>query len=181
MPPPWAAVADPQPTGVAFTLVLLCHVACVVVGLGAVVVSFVQAGRLSSAGPGEVSQGLRTYYAPGPNWAGRVLVGVPVFGVALLAMSHGDYRLSQGWVLGGLGLWCVAIGVAEGVLWPAERALAARVAEAGGDHAGAPGPGAAFPGPGARPYRAGCAAVRRAAAVTAVVLVAASVLMVVRP
>ena len=61
--------------------------------------------------------------APGVNWAGRTVYGIPVFGFALLAMSQGAYALGQGWVLGGLALFAGVALLGEGVLWPAERRL----------------------------------------------------------
>ena len=63
------------------------------------------------------------YYRPGVNWVGRVLFLVPVLGVALVAMSGGQWGYSDGWVTIGLGVWVVVALVAEGVLWPAERRL----------------------------------------------------------
>ncbi len=151
------------PTGPAFDIVLLFHVTCVVIGLGAVVVSVVQAARVlglqrapSTARPAlagtlepEVPPGsprgaapvsppdasrlppaaaqspanLAGYYAPGTNWLARILYGVPVFGVLLVAMSRGAYDLSDAWIDIGIALWLVLITVGETVVWPAERRL----------------------------------------------------------
>ncbi len=161
---PVSAAATPVPSGPAFDLVLLAHVACAAVGLAAVVAAAVAAAALARVPPGTgPPPALHRYYRPGVNWPGRVLVGVPVFGVALLAMSHGAFGLGQGWVLAGLGLWLVATWVAEAVLWPAERRLQARVAAGG-----------AGPSPDGR-------AVVRAGVAVAAVLVLAGVLMVVQP
>ena len=178
----WAAATDPQPTGAAFDIVLLLHVLCVVVGGGTVVVSAVQAARLARVpSPNALTEGLRTYYTPGTNWVARVLFGVPVFGFVLLAMSHGDDRLAQGWVLGGLALWLVAAGVAESYLWPAERRLAEDLA----GWMAAPadgGPGAAALGSGAAlPWRDRCRPLFWAALGVIAALLVASGLMVTRP
>ena len=43
--------------------------------------------------------------APGSTGPGRAVYGIPVFGFALVAMSHGAYALGQAWVLGGLVLF----------------------------------------------------------------------------
>ena len=123
-----------RPTGAAFDVVLLLHVACVVVGTGSVVVGGLQARRLQRAGAGPVPADLRGYFAPGPNWAGRVLYGVPIFGFVLLGMSDGFFELADGWVLYGFVLWILAVAVAEGVLWPTERRIRTAVAAAGPDH-----------------------------------------------
>ena len=114
-----------QPSGAAFDIVLLLHIACVVVGLATTVTSAATAARVrrlvERSAP--LSDAMGRYFAPGVNWIGRVTYGIPVFGFALLAMSKGAYALRDGWVLGGLGLFVVLALVAEGFLWPSERRL----------------------------------------------------------
>ena len=79
-----------------------------------------------SCARGPESEAVRRYYRPGVNWAGRVLFLVPVFGVALIAMSHGDWSFSDGWIAIGLVLWAVAaVGGRAG-------AVAGRAAAPGG-------------------------------------------------
>jgi hypothetical protein len=108
------------PTGPAFTVVLVGHVAAVLVALVAAVAGAVSAARVLTA-KGELPPSVRSYFSPGVNWAGRALYLVPAFGAALLAMSGGDYRLGAAWVGWGIGLWAAATALAETVLWPAER------------------------------------------------------------
>jgi len=162
------ARAHHTPLGAGFDLLLLAHVTCVIVGLGAIVVSGIQALRLLSLPQGApVPPTLVRYFAPGANWVGRALYGVPVFGFALLAASGGAFGLGDEWVVLGLTLWAVAAGCAEGLLWPAERRIQATLA----------GPEAAAPaalGPPARTIAA-------LAALLVVVLIAATVLMVAQP
>ncbi len=114
-----------QPDGAAFDLVLLLHVACVVVGLTTTVTGAATASRvrrlIERTAP--LSEAMSRYFAPGVNWAGRVMYGIPLFGFALLAMSQGAYALREAWVLIGLGAFVLLVLVAEGVLWPAERRL----------------------------------------------------------
>jgi hypothetical protein len=114
-----------QPTGPAFDVVLLLHVACVVVGLATTITSAATAASLRKVlrHQSPFPDTLVRYFKSGPNWAGRTLYGIPVFGFALLAMSQGSYDLHQAWVTGGLGIFVVVVLVAEGVLWPAERRL----------------------------------------------------------
>ncbi len=81
---------------------------------------------LGRSGPETAS--VRRYYRPGVNWAGRVLVAVPVLGAALVAMSGGDWSFSDDWVVVGLVIWMVATVLAEAGLWPIERRLQAGVA-----------------------------------------------------
>jgi hypothetical protein len=114
-----------QPDGPAFDIVLILHVGCVVVGLVTLVTSRATAGRLgtllraSAAFPETVTR----YFRPGPNWVGRTIYGIPVFGFLLLALSHGAYSWREGWIMGGLAILVAVVLVAEGVLWPAERRL----------------------------------------------------------
>jgi len=180
----WAAgTGRHQPTGAGFDVVLLLHVVCAVVGLGTVVVSAVQAARLRSVGTGPVADGLRAYFAPGVNWAGRSLYGVPVFGFILLGMARDAYGLADGWVLWGLILWVAAIFVAEGVLWPAERRVQAALApdrpdltRAGGDAVAGAGAGGI-----AGKVATECRTIVWVATALAVTLVVAGVLMVAQP
>ena len=133
-----------QPSGPAFDVVLLLHVACVVVGIVTVATAAATArrlGRLARTGA-PLPEALRRYFRPGVNWAGRTIYGIPVFGFALVAMSQGAYALGDGWVLGGLALFAALALLAEGVLWPTERRLQLAVAAAGPPAAG-PGDGPA--------------------------------------
>ena len=118
-----------QPTGAAFDVVLLLHVACVVVGLATTAAAAATATRLRrllrTGAP--VPDALRRYFQPGVNWAGRAVYGIPVFGVALIAMSQGAYALGEGWIVAGVALFVAMAAVGEGVLWPAERRLQAAV------------------------------------------------------
>jgi Predicted integral membrane protein (DUF2269) len=111
----------------AYDIVLLAHVLSALVGLGAVAVAGGYALALRRSGAG--SEGVRRYYRPGVNWAGRVLFLVPVFGVTLVAMSQGDWSYSDTWIMIGLVLWVLIVLAAEMALWPEERQLQAAVAD----------------------------------------------------
>ncbi len=121
-----------QPGGAAFDVVLLLHVGCAVVGLVTTTTAAATATRLRRVlrSPAAVPEPLQRYFSPGFNWAGRFVYGIPVFGFALLAMSHGTYALGDGWVLAGLALFVGVAVLAEGVMWPAERRLQAALAAA---------------------------------------------------
>ena len=161
-----------QPDGPAFDVVLILHVGCVVVGLTTTVASALSAGRLRSllrtATP--LPDAVLRYFRPGVNWAGRTIYGIPIFGFALLALGHGAYALPDGWVMGGLAIFVGIVLLAEGVLWPAERRLQVSLVATsdGGTPADASVP---------RDARA----MERAAAVTLVLLVVGSALMVAQP
>jgi hypothetical protein len=160
--PPVNSTAGLAPSA-AYDLVLVAHVLAALVGLGAIVVSAGCALALSRSGPD--SESLRRYYRPGVNWAGRVLFLVPVFGVALIAMSHGEWSYSDLWVGLGLVVWAAVAVVAELVLWPAEQRLQAAVTQ----------PSVATD------LRPACRRLAAVAAVLAVALVAAAVVMVAKP
>ncbi len=115
-----------QPSGATFDLVLLAHVACVVVALATVSASTATAVRLRRrfGTGGALPEPIVRYFKPGVNWAGRFLYGIPVFGVALLAMSHGAYSFKDAWVMSGLAIFIIVALLAEGLLWPAERRVA---------------------------------------------------------
>jgi hypothetical protein len=118
-----------QPSGAAYDVVLLLHVACVVVGIVTIATGAATARRLGrlarTAAP--LPEPLRRYFRPGVNWAGRTIYGIPVFGFALIGMSQGAYAVTDGWVLSGLVIFVALAFLAEGVLWPAERRIQASV------------------------------------------------------
>ena len=163
-----------QPDGAAFDIVLLLHVGCVVVGLATTATAAATATRLRRllGSPVPLPDALRRYFRHGVNWAGRTVYGIPVFGFALLAMSHGAYSLGQGWVLGGLALFAGVALVGEGVLWPAERRLQAAVT------AGDPATGA-LPATGS--MNRDTTMMARAAGAALVLLIAGVVVMVAQP
>ena len=165
------------PQGAAFDVVLLFHVGCVVVGIATVVTATTTAGRLrralGSATP--LPDALRRYFRPGVNWAGRTVYGIPVFGFALLAMSRGAFSLSDGWVLGGLGLFVALALVSEAVLWPAERRVQAALAE------GATARASTTPVARSEAAEASAIVMARAGGVVLVLLLAGTVLMIAQP
>ena len=128
------------------------------------------------------------YFRPGVNWGGRLLYGIPIFGFALLAMSHGAYALSDGWVASGLAVFVVVVVLAEGVLWPAERRIQASVSSGSAmpppTSESAPGEGSAAE-PDARgvstPVLRDAQLVVWSAAVALVLLLVGTVLMVAQP
>ena len=144
--PPHVPVTIASTTSPGYDLVLLAHVVTAVVGLVALGVAAGSAlalrGVLARGAP--VPAALARYYRPGVNWAGRVLFLVPVFGLALLAMSGGQWGFADTWVSVGMAGWALVAVVAEAVLWPEERRIQSVVASvtavdggAGPDGAGA--------------------------------------------
>lgn len=171
----------------AYDLVLLAHVLSALVAMVALVVAggFALALRRALGRGGPLPVAVVRYFRPGVNWVGRVLFLVPVLGVALIAMSGGQWGYSDGWVTIGLGAWVVVAFVAEGGLWPAERRLQAEVATREAvDGAGARAPAEADGADGAAPTVDPVAVCLRTGLLgigLAVVLVAVAVLMVAKP
>jgi hypothetical protein len=153
----------------AYDIVLLAHVLSALVGLGAVAVAGAYALTLRRSGA--ASDGVRRYYRPGVNWAGRVLFLVPVFGVILVAMSQGDWSYSDTWITVGLFLWVLIVLAAEMALWPEERQLQAAVAD----------PDTANDPASVEALRARCLRVAMLSAGLSAGLVAAAVVMVGKP
>jgi uncharacterized membrane protein len=167
-----------------YDVVLLAHVLAAAVGLGSVVLAGTYAWILRRSGPG--SEPVRRYYRPGVNWAGRVLFLVPVLGLALMAMSHGDWSFSDGWIVVGLALWAVVAMVAEMALWPAERrlqeAVSAGVPVAPVGEVELAGPSEGRPeGLSAAGLRSECLRVAMLSGILSAVLIGTAVLMVAKP
>jgi uncharacterized membrane protein len=121
-----AAINVTHGRDVLYDVLLLAHVLSALIGFGTVGVAGAYA--LALRRPGPRSESVVRYYRPGVNWGGRILFLVPVFGVLLVALSHGDWSYSDGWITIGIALWALSALVAEMVLWPAERALQEAVA-----------------------------------------------------
>ena len=147
----------------AYDIVLLAHILAALVSLVIVAVAGGSAFALGRSGP--TTEALRRYYRPGINWAGRTLFLVPILGAVLVGMSQGDWSYADDWVVIGLVVWLAAALIGELVLWPAERRLRAGVAR--GEEAGG--------------LATDCAGATGASVAIAVLLVAATVVMVAKP
>ena len=111
------------PTGALYSTLVVAHVLCAVVGFGAVVLTGVQAARARGGPSAPGAEGVRRYFRPGTNWAGRLVYGVPAFGFASIAASGGVWSPRDDFVVVGLVLWSVAALLAELVAWPGERRI----------------------------------------------------------
>jgi uncharacterized membrane protein len=157
------------PTGVLYTSLLLLHVLCAVVGFGTMVVTGVQATRARRGASASGAEGVRRYFRPGVNWAGRALYGVPAFGFSLIAASDRAFNSGDGFVVVGLILWLLSTLLAEVVVWPGERRIQVELTErwGEGDTGGA--------------LDRDCRQVAAGAAALAVLFIAATVIMVGKP
>ena len=131
----WLAAGEvrPVPTGALYSVLLVLHVAAAVVGYGALLVTGVQAAR-ARRGPAQPdAEGVRRYFRPGINWAGRSLYAVPVLGFVLVADSRSAFSSGDAFVVVGLVLLAISVVVAEAVVWPAERRIQEIVTERWGE------------------------------------------------
>jgi hypothetical protein len=109
-------------TGPGYDLLVGLHALSAVVGFGAVGVSGTYAARARSVAVPRSDDGLRRYFRPGTNWAERSLLLTPVLG-ALVLWAGDSTAVSQPWPWVGLGSWVLAVGIATGLCWPAERRI----------------------------------------------------------
>lgn len=151
-----------------YDVLLVCHLAAVFVGFGAVGVAGWAAAEGAKASDPASDERLLRFFRPGRDWPARLVLLVPVFGLAML--FGGDRgAVSAVWPWAGLALWVVAAGHLIGLGWPNEKkAQLALAAET--DREGARGD-----------FRLACKKMERASAVAIVCFVAAAVLMVWQP
>jgi uncharacterized membrane protein len=157
------------PTGALYSILLILHVLCAVVGFGSMVVTGVQAARARRGPATPGAEAVRRYFRPGVNWAGRALYGVPVFGFGLIAASNGAFSSGDGFVVAGLVVWIVGALLAEAVVWPGERRIQVGLSRGWGEAGTVPA------------LDRDCRQVVAAAVVLAVLFVAATVFMIGKP
>ena len=106
----------------AYDIVMVLHVMCVIVGFGTVFLNGIY-GVESKRRPGR--EGLAIFEAT--ERVGRVAEGfilaVPVFGIALVLMSHREWRFSQAWIATALGAYAVGIALSFGFHLPNLRRM----------------------------------------------------------
>ncbi|MCL4423663.1 MAG: hypothetical protein M1115_11015 [Actinobacteria bacterium] len=118
------------PTGPAFDVVLVAHVSVAFLGFGACMLTGLHA--LLGLVRGSEDPVVRRYFRPGTNWAERLLLVVPLFGIALVEMSHHVFSFTQTWVILGIAIWSGAALAAFMILWPAERRLQQQLSPSSG-------------------------------------------------
>lgn len=154
------------------------HVAAAIVGFGAVALGGVYGGnarRLDQ--PGAVEELHRYFRAPGR--LELVVLAVPVFGAAAVAVKVGGRGFDRLWVDLGLGLWALAALLLIGVVRPAGAVLrqASLAASAPGD----PGPPAPSQAPSDEAVTSAGRRLQWAAAASDLVFGVALVIMVIQP
>jgi uncharacterized membrane protein len=106
----------------AYDTVLVLHVMCVIIGFGGVFLNGIYGAEAKRRSGRE---GLAVFEAT--ERVGRVAEGfilaVPVFGIALVLMSHSEWRFSQAWVAASLAIYGAAIVLSFGFHLPNLRRM----------------------------------------------------------
>lgn len=112
----------------AYEAVMIVHIMCVVVGLGTVFLNGIY-GAESKRLRGR--EGLAVFEAT--EKVGRVaeafILAIPVFGIALVLMSHGEWSFSQPWIIASLALYAAAITLSFGLHLPNLRKMGGLMTE----------------------------------------------------
>ena len=113
-----------------YRIVLVLHLLSVVVGLGAVSLGAVFAAQ-ARRNPGPGVRLLVETQVRMTKLAGWIVIGIPVFGFALVGMSDKVLSVSQTWVWTSLVVWVLIMGVLHGMVLGAGRRLLAALDAAG--------------------------------------------------
>jgi len=168
---------------------MVAHVLASVLGFGAIAVAGGEASRARRSAEPATDEGTRRFFKPGRDWPARTIFLVPLLGLGLL---FGGDRSDVGsvWPWIGLGIWVVAVGIATGVCWPAERSAQLALAALVDGDAGLagpvgeglpPAPGSPAPGSPLEDFRAACRRMELAAGAISLCFLAAVVVMVAQP
>lgn len=106
-----------------YDAILLAHIVCAIGGFGANGLAGLYAGQLDPS----PSEGAIKYFSASKFYAEKLLYLIPVFGLTLIAVSHGASELTEPWVIFGITAWITAIGVAHSLVWPNERRISALI------------------------------------------------------
>jgi uncharacterized membrane protein len=106
----------------AYDVVLVLHVMCVIIGFGGVFLNGIYGAEAKRR---RGREGLAVFEAT--ERVGKVaeafILAVPVFGIALILMSHKQWSFSQAWVIGALVIYAVALTLSFGVHLPNLRRM----------------------------------------------------------
>lgn len=112
----------------AYDAVVVLHVMCVIIGFGGVFLNGIYGAESKRRGGRE---GLAVFEAT--ERVGKIAEGfilaVPVFGIALILMSHHQWSFSQAWVSASLAIYAVALTLSFGFHLPNLRRMGALMHE----------------------------------------------------
>ena len=105
-----------------YDTVMVLHIMCVIIGFGGVFLNGIY-GAEAKRRPGR--EGLAVFQAT--ERVGKVaeffILAVPVFGIALILMSHSQWRFSQTWVVAALAIYGAALVLSFGLHLPNLRRM----------------------------------------------------------
>ena len=108
--------------GGAYDTVMVLHIVCVIVGFGGVMLNGIYGAESKKRrGP----EGLAVFEAT--ERVGKIaemfILAVPVFGIALILMSHKQWTFSQAWVMAAITIYVLAITLSFGFHLPNLRRM----------------------------------------------------------
>ena len=125
-----------------YKIVFMLHILSIIVGFGGVILNGIYGAEAKKRkGPGGAAIGEANLAVT--KLAEKVILTVPIWGIALVFMSDGVWEFSQLWVILALVLFVATMGVATGVQLKNQKrmvTLAGELALAGPPPAGASGP-----------------------------------------
>lgn len=111
-----------------FKVFLVLHVLSAIVGLGAVILNGLYAAQAQKRpGPGGRAISEANYAVS--SIAEKVIYTIPVWGILLVATSHGFFKFSNTFVWLALLLFIGALGVSHSILFPGHRKINALLLE----------------------------------------------------
>jgi hypothetical protein len=165
-------------SGPAYDLLLVAHVVVALVGFGAIAAAGIAASSSLRCDDPANDASVRRFFKKGRDWPARMILLVPVLGLALLLGGDRSAE-SAAWPWVGLCIWVVAAGVASGICWPAEHAAQTALGELAVAAGGEDADGAAESL--VAEFRASCRRMELATGAISVCFVAAVAVMIVQP
>jgi hypothetical protein len=129
-----------------YDIVFVLHIMTAIVGFGGVMLNGIYGAAAKAAGGIEGLAIARANHKVS-SIAEKAIFAVPVFGIALVAMSKGAIKFSQTWVWLAFLLYAIAITISLTVMVPGAKRLIALMTELTAVPVGGPPPGAGSGGP----------------------------------
>ena len=130
------------PSGSLFRLMLLLHIACAMLGFGAVAFNGVYRMRARRQG-GPEEAGVLEANSEVSRIAEILIYATFVFGILVVAASKSEWKFSQSWLSAGMLLYLIDIGVLHALIRRSERQYAALLHRVNGAGRGGPAGGVA--------------------------------------
>lgn len=106
--------------GVAYRLLVLLHLICAVGGFGGIIYRALALDLARRRGEAATA-GILDVYGQVSVLAEALIYGVLIFGVAAVAVDHGDRTFHRPWLPVAVGLYVVMVGVLHGMVRPSEK------------------------------------------------------------